>query len=283
MYNLKGKVVIITGASRGIGKGAALGLAQAGATIYAVGRTINGEGLPEFLKYTSIYNTVNEINNLGSKGVAHICDLSKDEEIKNLFERVKNEQGRLDILVNSAWAGGAHVMGGYFFNTPFYTQPVSLLDDCFIVGVRSNYIASKYAADIMINQKSGLIINISYYGARRYFNNVSYGVCKAAVDKLSADTAHELKEHSVKVFSLYPGTVATEGMVEVAKYDKSFDVDAMETPAFVGKCISAIACDDELINDSGKVLITAEIAQKYGFKDLNGRQPVSQRDVFWCN
>ncbi|NMC57669.1 MAG: SDR family NAD(P)-dependent oxidoreductase [Eubacteriaceae bacterium] len=281
MKSLKGKIAVVTGAGRGIGKGAALGLAMAGATIYAVGRTKNDEGLPEFLRNTGIYNTVDEINALGGIGISHICDLAKEEEHEKLFQRIKNEQGRLDILVNSAWAGGAHVMGGYFFNTPFYKQPVSILDDCFIVGVRSNYIASKYAAKIMINQNSGLIVNISYYGARRYFNNVSYGVCKAAVDKLSADTAYELKENNIKVFSLYPGTVATEGMIEAAKYDKTIDVGAMETPAFVGKCIEAIASDDSLLNESGKVLITAEIAQKYGFTDINGRQPASQRDMLW--
>lgn len=281
MKDLKGKVVIVTGGSRGVGKGIALGLAEAGATIYVTGRTTNDINLPDFLKGTTIYNTVEEVNTLGGLGIAYKCDHSKDEEVKKLFDTVLEKEGRLDILVNNAWAGGAHIMGGYFFNTPFWEQPISLWDDNYTVGVRSNYIASKYAAKIMSEQKSGLIINISYYGGRRYFNNVAYGVCKAAVDKLSADTAYELKEYGVSVFSLYPGTVSTEGMIEATKYDSSIKLEEMESPIFVGRCISALAMDEKIIEESGKILITAEVGEKYGIKDIDGKQPKSQREMLW--
>jgi len=281
MSNLKGKVVIVTGASRGIGKGIALGLAEQGATIYVTGRTEDGKNLPEFIKDTTIYYTAEEINRRGGIGIAHRCDHSKEDEIEGLFERVINEQGRLDILVNNAWGAGKHILEGYFFNTPFWEQPIKLFDDDLTVGLRSNYIASRLAAKQMIKQQEGLIVNISYYGGRRYFNNVSYGVCKAAIDKLSADIAHELKPFGVKAISLYPGTVKTEGMVEFAKYDASINLEDMESLEFAGKCISALALDDELINHSGKIFITAEVAQKYGFTDNNGKQPVSQRDILW--
>jgi dehydrogenase/reductase SDR family protein 1 len=133
----------------------------------------------------------------------------------------------------------------------------------------------------MTEQKSGMIVNISFYGGRHYFNNVSYGVCKAAVDRLSADTAFELKEHGVSVFSLYPGQVSTEGMVEFAKYSKDINIANMESPQFTGRCIAALANDPEAIINTGEILITAEVAEKYGFTDIDGKQPKSLRAELW--
>lgn len=281
MNSLKGKVAVVTGASRGVGKGIALGLAEFGATVYVTGHTEDGNELPDFLKETSIYKTAEEVIRLGGVGVPHRCDHSKDEEVELLFKRIKDEQGRLDILVNNAWAGGTHVIQGYFFNTSFWQQPVSLWDDNYTVGVRSNYVASRFAAEIMTKQKSGLIVNISFYGGRRYLNNVAYGVCKAAVDRLSADTAHELKDHGISVFSLYPGQISTEGMLEYAKFDSNVDLSKMESPQFVGRCVAALAKDENAIMDTGKILITAEVAERYGFTDIDGKQPKSLRSELW--
>lgn len=281
MNNLKGKVAIVTGASRGVGKGIALGLAEAGAIVYVTGRTENSEMLPAFLKETSIHTTAKEATKTGGIGIAHKCDHSNDGEVEALFKRVIEEQGKLDILVNNAWGGGIHATEEYFFNTPFWEQPISLWDDNYTVGLRSNYVASRLAAQIMVKQKNGLIVNISFYGGRRYFNNIAYGVCKSAIDRLSSDTAHELKDYGVSVFALYPGNVKTEGMIEYAKYDNSMDLDKMESPQFVGRCIAALANDNSVIKDTGKILITAEIAQHYGFTDINGKQPESLKPVLW--
>ncbi|MDF2615182.1 MAG: dehydrogenase/reductase family er 1-like [Clostridia bacterium] len=281
MNELKGKVAIVTGGSRGVGKGIALGLAEYGVTVYVTGRTEEGNKLPDFLKETSIYKTAKEVIRLGGVGIAHKCDHSKDEEVELLFKRVAAEQGRLDILVNNAWGGSTHAMQGYFYNTPFWEQPVSLWDDHYIVGVRSNYVASQYAAKMMTSQKSGLIINISFYGGRRYLNNVAYGVCKAAVDRLSADSAHDLKDYGISVFSLYPGQVSTEGMIEYAKYDSSVHIDEMESPQFAGRCIAALAKDEKSIMNTGKILITAEIAEHYGLTDIDGKKPKSLRTELW--
>jgi dehydrogenase/reductase SDR family protein 1 len=147
--------------------------------------------------------------------------------------------------------------------------------------MRSNYVASRLAASVMAQKKSGLIVNISYYGGRHYFNNVAYGVMKAAVDRLSADTAYELKAHNVAVFSLYPGTASTEGMIEYAKYDPRVDISAMETPRFSGRCVAALALDPKAIEETGSVLIAAEVAQRYGFTDVDGKQPRSERAEKW--
>lgn len=123
MESLIGKVAVVTGASRGVGKGIALGLAEYGATVYVTGRTEKGDMLPDYIKGTTIYQTADEVTKMGGVGIAHRCDHGKDEEVYSLFERVKKEQGRLDILVNNAWAGGKHASEEYFFNTPFWKQP----------------------------------------------------------------------------------------------------------------------------------------------------------------
>jgi dehydrogenase/reductase SDR family protein 1 len=279
--DLKGKVAIVTGASRGIGRGVARGLGEYGATVYVTGRTEDGGALPGFLKETGLNRTAAEVTALGGAGIAHRLDQTRDEEVEKLFTRVLDEQGRIDILVNSAWGGGIHAAQPYFFNTPFWEQPVSLWDDNFTVGLRSNYVASRLAAPVMVRQQSGLIVNISYYGGRHYFNNVAYGVCKAAVDRLSKDTARELKPHGVRVFSLYPGTTSTEGMVEYARYDPSVDISRMESPQFTGRCIAALALDPTAIEETGAILITAEVAEKYGLTDVDGKQPRSQRAELW--
>jgi len=247
---------VVTGASRGVGKGAALGLAAHGATVYLTGRTENDAALPEFLKGATIYKTADEVNKLGGVGIAHRCDFNNDGDIKALFARVKQEHGKLDILVNNAWSGGEHVMNGYFWNTPFWEQPIAMFDGMYAVGLRSGYVCSQYAAKMMTAQKSGTIVNISFQCAKEYFINPVHGIIKAGVDKMTADTAHELKEYGVKVFSLYPGAVATEGMLEMAKYDAAMDINQMESPRFIGECVASLASDDAYLNDSGKVMLT---------------------------
>jgi dehydrogenase/reductase SDR family member 1 len=281
MKSLKGHVALVTGASRGVGKGIAIGLGEMGATVYITGRTENGEGLPEFLKESGIYQTAAEVDRVGGVGIAHKCDHANDQAVDKLFQRIMQEQGRLDILVNNAWGGSLHAMQSYFFNTPFWEQPVALWDDNFTVGLRSDYYASRLAAQRMVKQKSGLIINISYYGGRHYFNNVAYGVNKAAIDRLSADMALELKPHGVSVISLYPGQVSTEGMQAYARMDPSFALNAMETPQFVGRCIAALALDQDRMEKTGEILITAEIGEEYGLVDINGSHPKSQRAELW--
>lgn len=279
MKQLAGKIAVVTGASRGIGKGIALGLAAYGATVYVTGRTENDDSLPDFLKGTTIHKTAEGVNQTGGIGIAHHCDFSHDEDVKALFERVKKEQGKLDILVNNAFAAAKHAMKGYFSNTPFWKQPIALLDDLYTVGLRSSYLSSQYAAEMMAEQKNGLITNISFYAARQYWISPPIGMVKAAVDKITADTAHELKEFGIKVFSLYPGVVSTEGSMELAKYVKN--TNEMESPQFVGMCVAALALDDNAIQQSGKVLLTAEVAQQYGFTDIDGKQPKVLYTELW--
>jgi dehydrogenase/reductase SDR family protein 1 len=271
MSNLKGKVALVTGASRGVGKGIALGLGEAGAVVYLTGRTGAEaeavEGLPG-----TVHQTADEISHLG--GTAHpvLCDHSTDEDVEALFRRIQDEYGRLDLLVNNVWGGYEHMVekDRFIGNLPFWEQPLWRWDTMFRSGVRAHYVASAKAAPMMIAQKSGLIVNISYWAAQKYLDSTMYGMAKAATDKMTADMAQELRNHEIAVVSLYPGLVRTERVMRAAAF---FDLSNSESPLFIGRAVSALASDPQIMRKSGQVLIAAALAREYGFTDLDGRQP----------
>jgi NAD(P)-dependent dehydrogenase (short-subunit alcohol dehydrogenase family) len=271
MKSLTGKITLVTGASRGIGKGIALGLGEAGATVYITGRTIE-EGKAAVDLPGNIYQTVEEIASLGGNGIAVCCDHTKDEEVKELFRRIQLEQDRLDILVNNVWGGYEFYNDGTEFwkEKGFWTAPLSRWDKSFQAGVRAHYVASFFAAPMMISQQSGLIVNISFFAAQRDDRGVAYGVAKAADDRMAACMAYELCEHKVAVVSLYPGLVRTESVMKAAQY---FDLSNSESPQFIGRVVTALATDPDLMRKSGQILVAAAIAKEYGIKDIDGKQP----------
>jgi dehydrogenase/reductase SDR family member 1 len=271
MVNLKGKVTIVTGASRGIGKGVAIGLGEAGATVYVTGRTIQEGADIEKLGGT-VFRTAEEITTVGGKGIAVICDHRDDAQVEKLFQHMKEENQQLDILVNNAWGGYEQMVhdGEFTFLNPFWSQPFWRWDAMFQGGVRAAYVASAFAARIMAEQKSGLIVNISFWAAQKYLSNVAYGAAKAAVDKMTADMAHEAEKYNVAVISLYPGLVRTESVLRNAEH---FDMSNSESPQFIGRVIAALADDQNITKKSGKVLIAAQEALEYGIKDIDGKQP----------
>jgi dehydrogenase/reductase SDR family protein 1 len=193
---LQGKVAVVTGGSRGIGKGIALELGQAGAIVYVTGRTLH-EG--STLSPGTILETAAEVTRMGGQGIAIRCDHSHDAEVEALFRRVQEEQGRLDILVNNVFATPPGKMPA---GVPFWELPIALWDEFHTVGLRSHYVASVFAAPLMLAQRRGLIVNISSAGAGPHHPfGVAYGVGKAGVDKLTADMAHELRPHGIAVIS----------------------------------------------------------------------------------
>ncbi|XP_071493045.1 uncharacterized protein [Diadema antillarum] len=203
---LKGKVCLVTGATRGIGKGIALQLGGAGATVYITGRTLR---VNEGSIRGSLEETAKEVAERGGKCIPIQCDHAHETEVEAVFERIKREQnGRLDILVNNAFSA-VHAIT-QVSGTPFWEQPTQMWDEVNNVGLRNHYVCTVHAAKLMVPAKQGLIVNISSIGAIRYHVNVLYGVGKAAVDKMAFDCAHELKEHNVTVVSLWPGAVRTE-------------------------------------------------------------------------
>ena len=259
MPDLSGKVAVVTGASRGVGKGVALGLAEAGAVVYATGRTVSEESFSDSPPG-------------GGRIIPAVCDHTDNGAAEALFERVAEEQGRLDVLVNSAWGGYERMVEGGEFTwpRPFWEQPAWRWDAMFAAGVRAAYVASAHAARRMVAAGSGLIVNISFWAAQKRVGNVPYGVSKAATDKLTADTAAELRAHGVAAVSLYPGLVRTELVMEAAAF---LDLSNSESPQFVGRAVAALAADPEVISRSGQVLVAAALAQEYGFTDIDGKQP----------
>lgn len=255
MTNLEGKVAIVTGATRGVGLGVALGLAEAGATVYATGRNFTEETF-----------AANE------RVIPIRCDHTRDSEVEAAFQRVANEQGCLNILVNNVWGGYEKMVenGEFTWMLPFWKQPLWRWDAMFAAGVRAHYIASAHAARIMVAERSGLIVNISFWAAQKYLSNVAYGVSKAATDKLTADMAHELREYNVAVVSLYPGLVRTEKVMEAAAF---LDLSNSESPQFIGRAVAALASDSDIMRKSGQVLVAATLAQEYRFIDIDGKQP----------
>jgi NAD(P)-dependent dehydrogenase (short-subunit alcohol dehydrogenase family) len=271
MSSLAGKVALVTGASRGVGKGIALGLGEAGATVYITGRTVE-EGLAAVDLPGTIYQTANEVTALGGKGIAVRCDHVNDDEVKELFQRIQAEQNRLDILINNVWGGYEHFNDGTeFWNEKgFWTAPLARWDKMFQAGVRAHYVASVLAAPLFIAQHSGLMVNISFFAAQKDTAGVPYGVAKAADDRMAACMAHELREHNVAVVSLYPGLVRTESVMKAAQY---FDLTNSESPQFIGRAVAALAADPGVMQKSGQVLVAAALGLEYGFTDVDGKQP----------
>ena len=271
MADLIGKIAVVTGASRGVGRGIALGLGEAGATVYTTGRSVEEgqgrEGLPG-----TIFQTARDVTAQGGIGIAVQCDHHHDSEVESLFQRVLTEQGRLDILVNNVWDGYQRIVenGQFTWGNPFWQQPIWRWDAMFHGGVRAHFVASHFAAQLMVKQKSGLIVNISYWAAQKYMSNIMYGVSKIATDRLAIDMAHELYEYGVTALSLYPGLVRTEGVIENAEH---YDLSNSESPQFIGRAIAALATDPKIMEKTGKVLIAASLALEYGFTDIDGKQP----------
>ncbi len=245
-------VALVTGASRGVGRGVAIALADAGATVYATGRTI-AKSPP------------------GHGVVPVTCDHTDDAHVRVVFERIDREAGRLDVLVNSAWGGYERMVedGKFTWPAPFWQQPVWRWDAMLNAGVRAAFVASQLAAARMVPRAQGLIVHVSTWAAQKYIGNVLYGVAKAATDKMTADMAHELTRHGITVVSLYPGLVRTEAVLAAGV----FDLTNSESPEFIGRAVLALFHDQQRVRWSGRVVTAAALAREYGFTDIDGSQP----------
>ncbi len=268
---LAGQIAVVTGASRGVGKGIALGLGEAGMTVYVTGRTTTEGARPGDMPGT-IEETAAQVTAAGGRGIAVACDHAVDSDVEALIARVIAENSRIDVLVNNAFAIPNGKITG-----PFWELPLSQWDTMHRVGLRSHYVASLLCAPHMVNVKRGLIVNVSSFGAKIRAVNVAYGVGKAGLDRMSRDMAAELTPHGVCAVSLWPGIVKTERLL--LEPDRlGFDPTHGESPLFSGRAVAAIATDPKRIERAGQALVVAELAREYGFTDIDGTQPRSLRD-----
>jgi len=269
-------VAVVTGASRGIGKGVALELGASGATVYVTGRTVDAGPLPG-----TVGETAAEIDAMGGTGVAVACDHHDDDQVAALFARVEAEQGRLDILVNNVYSAPDLVP---WLGKKYWELPIKAWDQVIDIGTRSHYVASVLGTPLLLTSGGGLIVNVSSSGAVAYAHNVVYGVGKAAVDKMTADMAVDLEGTGVTVVSLWPGLVHTELLEMGARREGDevfielpgegrFDLSGAETPRFLGRAVVALADDPGLADRSGRPFTSAGLARELGFTDVDGRIP----------
>ena len=249
------KTALVTGASRGVGRGVAISLAQCGYKVFATGRTIDNAVLP---------GSIERIR----------CDHQIDTDTAHVFDVIQNSATELDLLVTCAWGGYERMVenGVFTWTAPFWEQPdhrwTSMIDG----GIRAAFKCAVHAAKMMSAQHHGLIVHISYWAAQRYLANVIYGIAKAATDKMTSDMAHELAEYNVAVLSLYPGLVRTEAVL-AANAAGVLDITNSESPEFIGRVIDKLACDPTILQQSGLAVVAAKMAMDLGVHDIDGAQP----------
>jgi dehydrogenase/reductase SDR family protein 1 len=268
---LAGKVALVTGASKNIGKGIALEIAACGATTYLTARTLeddpSGAG--------SLRRTAHEIAAAG--GTAHplACDHTDDAQVERVFDAIEAAHGRLDLVVNVASPDFSSMVG-----RPFWELSFDDMSRCLEIGPRSNFVVSALAARMMVRRQEGLIVNVSSHGSREYLLSVPYGVGKAAIEKITSDTALELRDHNVAVVSLWPGLVLTEGLLSQAVAGPDgrptlggLDISFGESPRFTGRAVVALATVPDRMARSGGAFRTVELASELGFREDDGSLP----------
>jgi len=272
--DLTGIVAVVTGSSRGVGRGMAVALGRHGATVYVTGRSAKSGESPF---PGTVFDAAEEVTAAGGRGIPVVCDFADDAQIKKLFEQIEREQGGLHILVNNA----AIIPPELYAPGAFWEKSidiVALLD----VGLRSSYIASYYAAPLLVRGGRGVVVNTSTYGASSYIHGPVYGAQKAGHDKLACDMAVDFRDHNVAAVAYWFGAVATERhQMAVASlppgegYGGVFNV--IEGREFGGHVLAAMYNDPALMQRSGQVIIVAELAKEYGIKDVDGVEPPSYR------
>lgn len=270
-----GKIAVVTGASRGAGRGIALALGRQGYTVYVTGRseTDADADLPG-----TIHATAKAVSENGGRGIAVRVDHADDSQVSSLFAQIADEQGRIDVLVNNV----AAVKDALTAPGNFWEKPLDLVD-ILDVGLRSQYVASFHAAPLMVKAGRGLIAFTSSFGARCYMHGAAYGAQKAGVDKMAADMAVDLKDSGVAAVSIWMGPLLTERAQRTfaSAPDEAYQqfAAAAETPEYPGLVIAALADWPELMSVTGHTLIGAEIGQRLGLVDTNGRTPPSYREM----
>lgn len=281
MQILKGKIALVTGASRGGGRGIATELGLAGAIVYVTGRSGRNGVITSGTKAArplTVEESARIITEAGGVSIPVYCDHTKDEEVETLYQRIEQEQGKLDILVNNAW-GGYEGYNDAPFDSPFWEQPMWRLDRMYLTGLRSHALSSRLGAKLMLKQKMGLIINTTTYMKPDVYDNGSpfYDVIKTAIARLSFVMAQELLPYKVTALALAPGWMRTEDMLSGSNTDEDHFRETplikTESPRYIGRAVVALASDNNVIRKTGKTLLVGSLASEYNFTDVDGTQP----------
>jgi NAD(P)-dependent dehydrogenase (short-subunit alcohol dehydrogenase family) len=280
---LANTIAVVTGASRGAGRGIALELGAAGATVYVTGRSVRGAPAPGYDRLLAKFGlaeapgtvdeTAEEVTRLGGTGIAARCDHTDERAVQALFARVEREHGRIDLLVNNAT--GQHQ--DEIAPAPFWEQPMSHWEGMFERGVRNHVIASRAAAPMFLRQGRGLIVGTTFWDRDRWAGSFFYDLAKATLNRLAFGLAHDLRPHGVASLAVSPGWMRTELVLAGfgATEETWRDVPALaptESPRYVGRAVAALAADPRVMEKSGGVYRVGDLAREYGFTDVDGRQ-----------
>ena len=275
---LSDRVAVVAGASRGAGRGIAVELGAAGATVYVTGRSVRGRR-SEMNRPETIDETAKLVREAGGHGIAVRVDHTRPDDVRALFRRVAAERdGRLDILVNDIWGGDPLTEWG----TPFWEH--SLVNGLRMqeLAVTTHIVTSWHAAPLMVARGSGLIVEVTDGESDRYRGSLFYDLAKASVIRLALAQAEDLRPHGVSAVAITPGFLRSEAVLEhfgvheenwrdgVAR-DPHFA--ASETPRYVGRAVAALAADPAVASRSGRVLTSWDLAAEYGFTDVDGSRP----------
>lgn len=273
---LQGTIAVVTGATRGAGKGIALALGEAGATVYVTGRSTRESGTTRSYPGT-IEETAEAVTARGGHGIPMRVDHGVDEDVRALFERVASEHGRLDILVNNAWGGHDDAVG-IGDAAPFWKLPTTMWDGMLNRGARYGLISSTYAAPLMVDRGRGLIVSTTFWDRDRYTGHFYYDLAKSAINRMAFNMAQDLKPYGVASIGLSPGWMRTELVLQAfdTDGDRWHEVPALattESTHYIGRAVVALATDPDVMSKTGQMLRVGDLAHTYGFRDIDGRQP----------
>ncbi len=268
MSTLSSLVAVVTGASRGIGRGIAHELGVAGATVYVTGRTRDGDRANEDLPGT-IDETARLVSSSGGQGIPVRCDHTREEDVARLAEAVREGHGHLDLLVNNVW-GGYEDYDEKLFYLPPWEQPVWRWDKMLATGVRAHYLAARALSPLMLERPRPLIVGVSAGDDGKFLSDVQYDVAKAAVDRLHFALAARLRSYGIAALTIHSGFARTE---RVEKHAPPEALKDTHTPRFVGRLVAALAADPEVARRSGEVIKAAVLGAEYGVTDVDGRRP----------
>lgn len=276
---LSGKIALVSGASRGAGRGIALALGEAGATVYVAGRTTRAGPPPIDGAPGTIDDTAEEVTARGGRGIAVQADLTREEDVARLYDRIEHEAGRLDLLANAVW-GGNERYGEIAWDSPFWEQSLDQLRQTILPGPYAYLLVSRQAARLMAARAAGLIVHltdgVSADGSRPYAGQIAWDLAHAAIERMAFAMSHDLQPRGVAVVALMPGFMRTERVLmyfptEESRQNPMFQ--RTETPEYLGRAVAALAADPNVIAKAGQLAFVADLAREYGFTDVDGSQP----------